>query len=157
VEAPDLLQPVAAFRTWRILDGRLFSPWVDEAWDEPVQHAVCRHPAAPGHAAPDPRCGCGIYAYHSLVPELANGFMVPGTALGIITVWGRIEAHRDGLRAEYARVRALAIMRGWGGPSNDSRRRVAHDLGADLVDYREFADAADHYGGALPPALFPPA
>jgi hypothetical protein len=153
--APDLIRPVAAFRTWRIVDGRLCSPYVDVAWTEPVQRAVCRRPAGVHHAAPDPRCGCGIYAYHRLVPELAGTFAAPGTALGIVTVWGSIEAYRDGLRAEFAEVRALAFRRGWGGRFNGDRRRVADDLGADLVDYTELEDAALHYGGPLPEALCP--
>ncbi|MEA2467240.1 MAG: hypothetical protein QOJ57_1366 [Thermoleophilaceae bacterium] len=163
VEAPDLIQPVAAFRVWRVVDGRLWSPHVDVAWTEPVQRARCRRPVrdAPGpsaplpHAAPHPECGCGIYAYHELVPRLRATFQVPGFVLGIVSVWGEIQAYAEGLRSEYARVRAIAYLGGWGGPANRDRRRAAAGLDADLVEYPDLELAARGYGGPLPAALLP--
>ena len=74
---------------------------------------------------------------------------------GVITCWGRIEAHRQGLRAEHARVEALALP-----PANEpSRRRhveaIAERLGVALVARDELEDVAARLGGVLPAALRP--
>jgi hypothetical protein len=68
---------------------------------------------------------------------------------GIVTVWGRIEAHRGGLRAEHARVCALARR-----PGVDA---IARELGVDVVERDELEEAAARYGVPLPPALVPQA
>jgi hypothetical protein len=60
---------------------------------------------------------------------------------------GRVEAHRDGLRAQHARVCALA--RRPGVPA------IAAELGVDLVERDELDSAAGRYGAPLPPALVP--
>src|SRR3954462_5934643 len=72
--APALVEPVVAFRAWRILDDQLLSPYIPCRWDGRVMHATC-YPAnrtltfgrgwleAP-HVSPHPDCRCGIYAYH---------------------------------------------------------------------------------------------
>jgi hypothetical protein len=65
---------------------------------------------------------------------------------GIVTVWGRLEAHADGLRAEHARVEALA-----------GRPDIAARLGVDVVDRAALRDEAERYGAPLPPSLLPQA
>jgi len=150
--APDLVEPVVAFRAWRILDDRLLSPYIPCRWDGRVMHATC-YPAnrtltfsrgwlnAP-HDSPHPDCRCGIYAYHR--PGAQQYFGEWEWVEGIVTVWGRIEAHADGLRAEHARVEALA-----------GRPDIARALGADVVERGELRDAAARYGAPLPPSLLP--
>ena len=66
---------------------------------------------------------------------------------GIVTVWGRIEAHRGGLRAEHARVCALARGPGIG--------TIAAELGVDVVECDDLERAAARYGVTLPPSLVP--
>ena len=62
-------------------------------------------------------------------------------------MWGRIEAHRDGLRAEHARVCALARRPGVAA--------IAADLEVDLVERDELESAAGRYGAPLPAGLVP--
>jgi len=66
---------------------------------------------------------------------------------GVVSVWGRIEAHRDGLRAEHARVCALARRPGVGA--------IAEALGVDLVERVDLNGAAGRYGAPLPAQLVP--
>ena len=150
--APDLIEPVVAFRAWRVLDDRLLSPYIPCRWEGPVMHATC-YPAnraltfgrgwlAAAHQSPHPDCKCGIYAYHR--PGVQQYFGEWEWVEGIVSVWGGIEAHADGLRAEHARVEALA-----------GRPTIAARLGADLVERDELAAAAADYGAPLPPALLP--
>jgi hypothetical protein len=110
--APDLIVPVVAFRAWRIVDGRLLSPYIPCRWEGAVMHAEC-YPAnrtllfgngwldAP-HEPPHRDCQCGIYAYFR--PGVQTYYGEFEWVEGIVTVWGHIEAHRDGLRAEHARA-----------------------------------------------------
>jgi hypothetical protein len=163
IAAPDLAAPVVGFRAWRVIDERLSSPYVPVRWEGRVMHAACL-PAnrnllfgqgwlGTPHASPNPRCRCGIYAYHQ--PQLAPYVGEFEWVGGIVTAWGRIEVHRDGLRAEHARIEALALQPGWG-PARVARiGRVAARLGVDVVAHAELAAAAASYGGLLPDALMP--
>ena len=155
MSAPDLVQPVAGFRAWRVVDGALFSPYIPCRWDGPVMRAEC-YPAnrtlefgrgwlAAPHDPPHPDCRCGIYAYHR--PGVQAYYGEFEWVDGIVAAWGRIEAHRDGLRAEHARLCALARRPG--------AAAIAERLGVDLVVPDEMAAAAARYGAALPAALVP--
>lgn len=164
--APDLVEPVVAFRAWRVVGERLLSPNIPVRWEGRVLHAAC-HPVgkrimlghqgwvAAEHASPHPECQCGIYAYHR--PGRRNWFGEFDWVEGIVTVWGRIEAHHDGLRAEHARIEAFVV------PGHDARdrepvvRRIAARLGADLVERPQLDRAASRYGAPLPPGLLPAA
>ena len=162
--APDLATPVVAFRAWKIIGERLVSPNIPIRWEGRTLHAEC-HPVQKrimlghrgwleaDHASPDPRCLCGIYAYHR--PGRRNWFGEFDWVEGVVTVWGRVEAHADGLRAEHARIEAFVV------PGGDQRvrapvvERIAARLGADLVERPELEAAALRYGEALPPSLLP--
>ena len=161
--APDLAAPVVGFRAWRLGRDRLLSPYIPCRWEGRTMHAECydaNRSLTRGqgwldepHASPDPRCQCGIYAYHR--PGLRAYYGEWAWAEGIITAWGRIEVHADGFRAEHARIEALAR------PDLDTPAvraaigRIASDLGVPLLDRRDLADAAGAYGGVLPPSLLP--
>ena len=97
------------------------------------------------HDSPHPDCQCGIYAYHR--PGAQSYYGEFEWVEGIVAVWGRIEAHRDGLRAEHARVCALARRPGVGA--------IAAQLGVDLVERGELDRAAERYGAPLPAQLVP--
>jgi hypothetical protein len=151
--APDLTEPVVAFRAWRVLEDRLLSPYIPCRWDGRVMHAVC-YPAnraltfgrgwlAAPHGSPHPSCKCGIYGYHH--PGAQPYFGEWEWVEGIVTVWGRIEAHADGLRAEHAQVEALT-----------GRAAIARRLRVDHLGRDELAPAAAGYGAPLPPSLLPP-
>jgi hypothetical protein len=160
--APDLIEPVVGFRNWRILStgpahGELSSPYFPVTWSEPVMRAECRRWRTPEalldtpHAAPRPECGCGIRAYHTPTGEFSK-VDYRGVS-GIVTVWGRIEIGADEMRAELARVEALAVYSRWSRRQRDAAQEVAANLGADLVDLRELGAAAASYGAPPPASL----
>ena len=160
--APDLIEPVVGFRNWRILRtgparGELSSPYFPVTWSEPVMRAECRRWRTPEalldtpHAAPQPECGCGIRAYHAPTGEFSK---VDYRAVsGIVTVWGRIEIGADEMRAELARVEALAVYSRWTRRQRDAVQEVAVNLGAELVDLRELGAAAASFGAPPPASL----
>lgn len=159
-EAPDLIEPIVGFRNWRIYrtgpaSNELCSPYFPVPWRERVVRAECRRwrtaeeMLEPAHTAPDAGCGCGIRAYHVPLDDFPK---VDYQAVsGIVTVWGRIEIGAAEMRAERARVEALALYHRWSRRQADAVRTTAADLGVDLVDLRELGPAAAGYG-APPPA-----
>ncbi len=74
---------------------------------------------------------------------------------GVVTVSGRLEAHRDGLRAQRARIEALVHP-----PTNEPERRAAVEAAAAALDVplvlraRLAAEAARH-GEPLAHGLLP--
>lgn len=161
--APDLVVPVVGFRAWRIVGDRLHSPYIPCRWDGRDMHAVC-FPANRSltrgvgwldgeHDAPHADCQCGVYAYHA--PGTQRWYGEWHWVEGVVTVWGRIEAHRDGLRAEHARIQALAHP-----PRNEPERRrlverIAEALAVPLVPWSGLADAAAQHGAPLPSRMLP--
>jgi hypothetical protein len=156
--APDLGAPVTAFRDWRIYRDELCSPVTGVLWTDRVMHATCRPQCADDlliapHAAPHPRCQCGIHAWFesSDEPSKVNFRAVSG----IVSLWGRIEVADDLIRAESARVECLGIYSRWTQRHKDSVRAIADDFGVDLVDLYDLPAAAAIYGRPLPEALVP--
>jgi hypothetical protein len=108
--APDLIEPVVAYREW-LYDPEgegLVSPHVKEPWHPGWMLARCRpypYYYAPKnrdhHPAPEPACMCGLYGYH-------GSEYISGTVVGAVVVTGRIQVHETGVRAERAKVVALA-------------------------------------------------
>ena len=159
-EAPDLIEPIVGFRNWRIYrtgpaTGELSSPYFPVPWRERVVRAECRRWRTPeelleaAHTAPDAACGCGIRAYHAPLDDFSK---VDYQAVsGIVTVWGRIEIAPDEMRAERARVEALAVYHRWSRRQAEAVRATAAALGVDVVDLRDLGAAAAGYG-APPPA-----
>ncbi len=163
--APDLTAPVVGFRNWRIMrdgprKGELSSPFIPIAWQEPVLRAECRRFGraedlleAP-HAAPEAACGCGICAYHSPTADFSKVDHL-GVS-GIVTVWGRIVADSDGMRAEQVRIAALGSYSRWTRRQQRAVRDVADRFGVDLVDLADLSAVAGDYGQTLPPSLLAP-
>ncbi len=161
--APDLVEPVIGFRKWLVRGDELLSPVAEVPWTAPVMTAECRAAwrrtpggwrPAPPHAepAPQPGCRCGIYALFE-----PQGVLQPDslTAVrGAVAVWGRVEVHGTGMRAEHGRVVALALP-----PVSRSgralARRVAERYGVPVVPTRHLRRVALDHGRPLPPALRP--
>ena len=152
------------FRKWRIDDRHLSSPYARIRWRQREMHARChRHsfashradprPLDEDHEAPHPSCNCGIYAYYE--PHARPRAIYVRLAWGIVTLWGRIEAHGNGMRAEHARVEALASSPEWPNSYQRALQRVAKELEIDLVRHTELERAAGEYGGRLPASLVP--
>jgi len=149
VEAPDLIDPVVAFRNWRIVDGRLRSVYEPVFWLDPMQRADCRaeHRHHPPHEAPASGCTCGFYASHE--PDYEFPTIDYRGVSGIVTAWGNIEVHADGIRAEWVQVEALSIYERWTRRQTDAVRAVAEDLGSDVIDLYDLEAAAARYGVRL--------
>lgn len=158
--APDLIRPVVAYRAWKVVGDRLLSPLIPVRWEGRTMHAEC-HPyqrrimlgaqggwVADAHVSPHPACKCGIYAHHH--PGRRNWFGEFDWVEGIVTVWGRLEAHADGVRAEHARIEAL-IRR----TEVPTAERIAARLGVDVIDRDEIAEVAPRYGDPIPAGLLP--
>ena len=73
---------------------------------------------------------------------------------GAVVLWGRIELHRRGMRAEFARIVTLAL------PSSrrhaDAVAHVAALLDVEAVPARDLPVAAWAYGEPLEPTMIPP-
>jgi len=149
VEAPDLIDPVVAFRNWRVVDGRLRSVYEPVYWLDPMQRADCRaeHRGHPPHDAPASGCTCGIYASHQ--PDYEFPTVDYRGVSGIVTAWGNIEVHADGIRAEWVQVEALSIYERWNRRQIDAVRAVAEDLGSDVIDLNDLEATAGRYGVRL--------
>ena len=154
VSAPDLLEPVIAFRSWRLGDGGLLSPETDEWWPPgtPLE-ARCLHQAHL-EVAPVGDCHCGIYGYHDAWTKMTWQAMRPGDAVpGAMLAWGRIEASFTGLRAQFARAVCVAIP-DW--TRTSLRRQIYLDadrLGIQVTTIRNLASVASAYGHPTPGAL----
>src|SRR3954451_2795825 len=152
VNAPDLIAPVIAFRSWRLAGAQLVSPFIPCRWEGRVMHATCydaNRTLTRGvgwldgpHTSPHPECQCGIYAYHTPGPR--SWFGEAYWCEGIVAAWGRLVVHGDGFRAEHARVEALAI------PEGSPPRQVlaaGATLGVPVIAHEELAAHAAALGG----------
>ena len=161
--APDLVEPVVGFRAWRMVDDRLLSPYIPCRWEGRDMHAECwpanrsllfgRGWLTEPHPSPHPACRCGIYAYHR--PGVQTYFGEWEWTEGVVSAWGRIEAHADGLRAEHARVQALALPPAREPARRRAVRRIGERLGVELVDRDELESVAARLGAPLPASLLP--
>ena len=99
---------VRAVRTFRLgRDGGLYPLYEDRAWQPGSNTAACKR--GRGHAAPDPDCRCGFYAYGDLIWTVAQ----PPAArvLAVVALWGSLEVATRGVRAEHGRLQALWLHR----------------------------------------------
>ena len=161
--APDLIAPVIGFRSWRVANGRLQSPYIPCRWEGRLLRAECYDAnrvltrgegwLGEPHESPHPDCRCGIYAYHR--PGLRSYYGEQWWCEGVIAAWGRIEVHADGIRAEYARVEALGV------PDLDNDRlrpaveAIAASLGVPVVAAGELPRLAARLGSPVPEPLRP--
>jgi hypothetical protein len=156
LQAPDLVEAVVGYRQWRLDARGLTSPYVAEAWTTPVLAARCRARelgADVAHSgAPLSGCTCGIYAWYRPCPRL--GASTTDLVSGAVVLWGRLEAHATGMRAEFARIVALDLS----ARRRTKRERIARAaeaLGVEAVPHAQLAATADRYGKLLPDVLKP--
>lgn len=154
---------MVGFRKWRVMSDHLASPYIPVRWETSVAHARC-YPANRNllfgegwvdqpHRAPHPRCKCGIYAAYR--PAARGPIPDRGRTFGVVTLWGQIEAHPQGMRAEHARIEALAFCRELGGRHREQIESIAESLGVDCVEHSRLAAVAGGYGSPLPASLVP--
>lgn len=159
---PDLIQPVIGYREWVLIGEELLSPLARTPWSAGPMQAEClpscrgarglwrRASAHPG-PAPDPSCVCGIYALFAPPRHEARERLA--LVRGAVALWGRIELHQRGMRAEFARIVMLALP-----PSRksaDAVMRGAERLDVEAVRAKDLPAAALLHGRPLEPSLIP--
>lgn len=111
-------EPVVGYREWVLIGGELLSPLARSPWSGEPMQAEClprcrgarglwRKSAAHPGPAPDPACVCGLYAFFT--PQRPRGRERLAVVRGAVVLWGRIELHERGMRAEFARIALLAL------------------------------------------------
>lgn len=152
--APDLIEPVIGFRQWRVGGRELRSIVCDQTWREADLVARCLAGAHPEQAAPASACSCGIHAWYDPSPRTASA--ASDYVTGAVLLWGAIELHTIGMRAQHCRIVALALpLSRWG-----KRRRVvdvAGRLGVPAVRHRDLRAVARRYGSPVATDLRPSA
>jgi hypothetical protein len=160
--ALDRARPIIGYREWMQVGDEILSPLAGTAWEAGPMQAECvpkcraaqglwREASAHSGPAPDPACVCGIYALFA--PGRTRGRERLALVRGAVVLWGRIELHQRGMRAEFARVVTIAL------PSSRKRvgavERVAGLLGVEAVPAKDLSKAALAYGEPLEPTLIP--
>jgi hypothetical protein len=151
--APDLITAVVGFRQWRLHGEELWPLRATDRWTRGVQAAHCDRSIAHG-PAPAKGCTCGIHAWYSMPPRGASA-ATPDLVAGAVALWGTIELHAHGMRAQYAMVLALALPFSWG----DKRRRIiaaANALEVPAVPGRKVKPTALEHGDLIPRWMIPP-
>jgi hypothetical protein len=150
--APDLIDPVIGYRHWRLRDGVLCSPFKDYAWGRGVNAARCANGAGHAEPAPGHDCECGLHAWYRPCPRL--GYATPDLVGGAVALWGDVELHPTGMRAQYAAIIALVLPL-----SRTAKRRrvidVADALEVDAVSARDLKRVALQHAVAIPPSMAP--
>ena len=161
---PDLIQAVLGFRAWSVdADGWLL-PFslgaVAGPWRPGVNAAVCHYAKWRGdgtrvdHAAPDPRCMCGLYALSDRDdPRLPSGD--GNFALGAIAASGDLEVTRAGFRAEFATVLALAVAPRAAPYLRRNHERAAARYGVELVTPELLEVTGLRHAAPVPASLLP--
>ena len=152
-DAPDLVYPVAGYRQWRLREGSLVSLHTGDPWQAGTMTARC---LAGGHAEPAPvsECACGLYARYRPFPRTASA-ATSDLVAGAVLLWGRLELHAHGMRAEHAALVALALPV-LPGPKRRRVRGVAEALGVPAVPARALRAVAERHGRPVPRSLIPP-
>jgi hypothetical protein len=150
--APDAITPILGYRLWEVRGEALCSLWFSAIPWAPQQklRAACYEaqgpfPSAvlkrdrPLHAAPDPRCRCGLYAASDPedLPRRWSGTREV-IVCGVVALWGRVLVGERGWRGEFARPLAL---------SYEEHSGLCGKLAVGDPDWRRFfiAAAAERY------------
>jgi len=144
-QAPDFAAAVAGYRWWRVRDGQLISPHVPHhAWAPGVNCAHCVYGDA--HDAPSKDyecCECGLYAWveDECKPDYAQAMV------GVVCLWGRMEVAVGAVRAEHAKIMALA-------GETPFAEEIAEEYGVPLVERADLPLHARASGALSIPGLY---
>jgi hypothetical protein len=156
------IRPIIGYREWVLVGDDLLSPLARVPWRAGPMQAECllscrgaqglwRTASTHPESAPAPGCVCGIYALFAPgKPKFRERLAV---ARGAVVLWGRIELHQRGMRAEFARIVTLALPSSRGHAA--AIRHVAELLDVEAVPAKELAAAARAHGEPLEPTLIP--
>jgi small neutral amino acid transporter SnatA (MarC family) len=151
--APDFIEAAIGYREWVVEGQRLrSSAAVGVEWTPGTNTARCYGYGA-CEPAPGQHCDCGLYAvYEPPQPGDIDPCLFDQAVLviGAVAAWGDIQGHRDGFRAQHARIVALAYPP-QAGPQTIARLvPVARRFEVELVALGELAAAAAQHGKPLP-------
>ena len=151
---PDLIGAVIGFRQFRLVGTGLWSTHAAYRWQRGDHTARCL--AVVRHQDPPPAkgCACGFYARYTPPPRGASA-ATSDLVAGAVALWGRIELHAHGMRAEHARVVALALPYSLG-VKRARTVAAAAALGIPAVPARRLVDAAVEHGAVIPRSMQPP-
>jgi hypothetical protein len=152
--APDLIDPIVGYRQWRLAGGVLMSLFNDTRWRRMDLTARCDGGAHHPECVPDHHCSCGIYAYYDPCPRTASA-VTRDLVAGAVILWGTVELHATGLRAEHAQIVALELPLSLGAKRR-SVLEVADRLGVPAVAHRRLRSEAHRRGVPVASSLRPP-
>jgi hypothetical protein len=112
------------------------------------------HCAEHAHLAPQNGCSCGIYAWYS-APARTASVLTPELVSGAVALWGTIELHALGMRAEHATIVALALPFSRG-PKRRRLIEAARGLEVSAVPARRLTATALEHGDLIPSWMRPP-
>jgi hypothetical protein len=138
---------------WSQHGSELWSRRATDRWQRGVKTAHCGNGTHDG-PAPANGCMCGIYAWYAPAPRGASA-ATRDLVAGAVALWGQIELHAHGMRAQHAMVVALVLPFSWG----DKRRRIlaaADALDIPAVPARKLQAAALAHGELIPRRMRPP-
>jgi hypothetical protein len=158
----DECRPIIGYREWVLIGDEILSPLARTPWTAGTMRAECLPScrgaqglwrAASAHSEPPPAAGCVCGIYALFAPPRQRGRERLTRVHGAVVLWGRIELHRRGMRAEFARIATLAL------PSSrwhaDAVARLAASLDVVTVRGRDLPAAARLYGEPLEPTMIP--
>ena len=157
--APDLIEPILGWRVWdvvkledelRLCSLAFWSIWMPR---EEVR-ATCRRSqidavltGLPAHAAPQPRCSCGIYATklaaHVLdfSRQVRRRYDKVHRVAGRAALWGSVVESEDGWRSSHAYPASLVV------PTFRPRSfRLTRRIAAPTVGVEQIAQGLSSYG-----------
>ncbi|HTU97622.1 MAG TPA: hypothetical protein VMF14_17370 [Solirubrobacteraceae bacterium] len=152
--APDLIDPIIGYRQWRLVRGALTSLFNDTRWERVQLSARCHGGDHHPEVVPEHACSCGIYAYYDPCPRTASA-VTRELVAGAVVMWGRVELHGTGLRAEHARIVGLELPLSLG-PKRRHVLQVADQLGVAAVPHRQLRSVAREHGAPVDQSLRPP-
>ncbi|CAN5443736.1 hypothetical protein BH24ACT7_BH24ACT7_02540 [soil metagenome] len=152
--APDLIGAVIGFRQFRVVGAELWSTPPGRRWDGGVQTAQCLVGGVHDEPPPGKGCSCGFYARYTPPPRGASA-ATPDLVAGAVALWGRIELHAHGMRAEHATVVALALPISHGAKRRRTRAAAAA-LGIAAVPAHRLIAATAGHGEMIPGPMRPP-
>jgi hypothetical protein len=135
-------------------DGELRSVHTWDRWKPGPMIARCH--ADVHHLEPPPvnGCSCGFYARYVPFPRTASAG-TPDLVAGAVALWGRLELHPHGIRAEQSQIVALALPV-LPGPKRRRVEAMAHALAVPAVPAHALRAAAERQCAPVPPAMRPP-
>lgn len=104
----------------------------------------------PDHPAPQSDCGCGLYARHKVEEILGMGTYP--SFLGAVALWGNMEVHRAGIRAQHARI--VVLTPSWDTPVSMAERLSA-GYGVPLVAEGRLEEEGFKHGIKVPEEMIP--